>query len=395
LDEEMMRSVVEKRATSRRASAPSTPSAPSALEKRRAVLFCEPATAGLRVAGLTLLDRLIVSARRSGCDEIHVVCQGRLPETRRARALKIPFEVSPTAPRGEGLTLVATTSLCAHAQDLALLWERVGARLADADGKPAPAGVFRNWSGGAAPDFAGLSIVKAKGPSIPVSGEDDARRAARKLWDSLVSGSDGWVDRVFNRPLGRPLSKILTRTEVTPNAVSVASILIGLVGAVMLGVGEWAWAVAGALVFQLSAVVDCVDGDLARATFRESALGRWLDIVGDQIVHSAVFAGIAAGLARSGSHAPAAWLGAAGVLGVAFAFAVVMWGARRTNPGSTAQKVLDGTTNRDFSVVVIALALAGRLEWFLWAAAIGSHVFWIMALMIQSFGAPGRGRSPA
>jgi len=47
------------------------------------------------------------------------------------------------------------------------------------------------------------------------------------------------------------------------------------------------------------------------------------------------------------------------------------------------QRLMDATTSRDFSVLVLALALAGRLEWFLWLAAAGAHAFWVAALGLQ------------
>jgi hypothetical protein len=60
------------------------------------------------------------------------------------------------------------------------------------------------------------------------------------------------------------------------------------------------------------------------------------------------------------------------------------------------QKILDAVTNRDFSVLVLALAVIDRLEWFLWMSGIGSHVFWIGLLALQMRTAPpaspGEGR---
>ena len=94
------------------------------------------------------------------------------------------------------------------------------------------------------------------------------------LWASLTSASDGFVDKVFNRPCGRPLSKLLIHTPVSPNMVSVASILTGVVSAIFFASGQFITGIVGALLFQLSAIVDCVDGDIARVLFKESRLGK-------------------------------------------------------------------------------------------------------------------------
>jgi phosphatidylglycerophosphate synthase len=215
-----------------------------------------------------------------------------------------------------------------------------------------------------------------------ISDSVSAAEAERKLWASLTSTADGLVDRFFNRPLGRPLSKLLVNTSVSPNQVSVASILIGVASAWFFARGNF---VAGALIFQLCAIIDCVDGDMARALFKQSRLGKWLDLGGDQVVHFSVFAGIGLGVARLDPSLPALGLGASAALGVLLCFAVIvralgMSGARR---GPLLNKLLDATANRDFSVLLLVLALWGRMDLFLWMAGIGIHVFWMALLALQ------------
>jgi hypothetical protein len=52
-------------------------------------------------------------------------------------------------------------------------------------------------------------------------------------------------------------------------------------------------------------------------------------------------------------------------------------------------KLLDATANRDFSVLLLFLAIVGRMDLFLWLAGIGIHVFWIALLVLQSSRAAG------
>ena len=191
------------------------------------------------------------------------------------------------------------------------------------------------------------------------------------------------VDRFFNRPVGRPLSKLLVRTPISPNQVSIVSILIGLAAAWFFARGNF---ITGALVFQLCAIIDCVDGDLARALFKQSRLGKWLDLGGDQVVHFSVFAGIGIGVARLDPSVPALALGASAALGVLLCFAVIVRAMRQpaAQRGPLLNKLLDATANRDFSVLLLALALFGRMDLFLWMAGIGIHLFWIALLALQS-----------
>jgi phosphatidylglycerophosphate synthase len=215
-----------------------------------------------------------------------------------------------------------------------------------------------------------------------ISDAASAAEAERKLWASLTSSADGVVDRFFNRPLGRPLSKLLVHTPISPNQVSIASILIGVASAWFFAAGHF---VTGALVFQLCAIVDCVDGDLARALFKQSRLGKWLDLGGDQVVHFSVFTGIGIGVAHTDPSVPALALGASAALGVLLCFAVIVRALRQpaARRGPHLNKLLDATANRDFSVLLLVLALWGRMDLFLWMAGIGIHVFWMMLLALQ------------
>jgi len=351
------------------------------------------------VAGLTVLDRLIVALHRAGAGPIYVVCGGEATYApgssasfsctcaasllRRTKALEIPVQVLSEIPPRDGLVLVARSEVIVRAADLALLIER-GGRLATAAGAPLPIGILPHLPESAFPKLDSLSVVRAEGFAALMTDARSARVVERALWASLTSSADGVVDRVFNRPCGRALSKLLVHTNVSPNTISVASILIGLLAAWLFAAGDYASIVAAAFIFQLSAIVDCVDGDLARVLFKESKLGKWLDLAGDQVVHVGVFAGMAIGLARR--EIPLGlWLGMSAVVGALLSFAVVLRGMRNRDGRQSVLmgKLIDSVTNRDFSVLVLVLACIDRLQWFLWLAAVGSHVFWIAALAIQ------------
>ena len=74
---------------------------------------------------------------------------------------------------------------------------------------------------------------------------------------------DGFVDRYFNRKVSASLTPLFLRTGLSPNAITVLSMVIGLLAAASFGVGSYAAGLMGALLFQLSAIVDCCDGEVA------------------------------------------------------------------------------------------------------------------------------------
>lgn len=353
----------------------------------KAVILCDSENGSRRIAALTLLDRLVVAAHRGGCESITLVCEGDPPALTRSTALGIASKFVPAAPEIAEPTLLLETSALIQAKDIERLVEK-NARLVSSDAETLPAGVAGNFEGSVGESLRDTSEIEAEGVALPVKDAAAAARAERALWASLGSSTDGLVDTWFNRPLGRLLSKTLIHTPVSPNQVSVFAILVGVVAGWFFTRGSYQDALIGAILLQLSASIDCVDGDIARIVFKESALGKWLDIIGDQIVHIAVFAGIGIGLWRAGVDAPAIPLAISAGVGVAVSFLVVLRGmmAPPDRQNAKLQALIDKMTNRDFSVVLLALAIADKMSLFLWMVGIGVHVFWVVALGVQMTG---------
>lgn len=336
-----------------------------------AVLVCDAGTGNLKIAGLTVLDRMVVTAHRAGCAPVFIVTNGA-PHLSRARELAITPTILNSAPELETRSLLIDGGVLVESSDLERTIE-AGGQLTGTDRSLLP---VRMTTTDPQP-------IVALGVAHAITDASSAREAERKLWGSLASSADGLVDTFFNRPVGRVFSKMLVQTAVSPNAVSVASMVIGVVSAPLFANGNF---VLGALVLQLCAVIDCVDGDLARALFKQSPLGKWLDIGGDQVVHFSVFLGIGLGVARNYPQVPALALGVSAAVGVLLCFPVIIRGLRQPpeQRGYILQKLMDATANRDFTVLLLILALVGRIDLFLWLAGIGIHVFWIALLVLQN-----------
>ncbi len=349
------------------------------MRKVPAILDCVAEASGVQIAGLSLLDRLIVTVHRAGCAPIYLIAKTK-PAVPRARALGIDLTFTSAIPELDKPALLINGGVFVETADLQRVIEE-GGQLFSADGARLPVAMT---AGDAVPVTAGRVAVL-------VTDATSVREAERRLWSSLTSNTDGIVDRFLNRPLGRHLSKILIHSPFSPNQVSIVSTLVGILSGWFFAGGYF---ISGAFLLQLSAIIDCVDGDLARVLYKESRLGKWLDLVGDQFVHIAVFAGIGFGLARSNPTSPALALGISAVLGVIISFAVIVRFMQRksSRKSSGLKRLIDATTNRDFSLLVLLLAIAGKLDLFLWMAGIGVHLFWIIALRSQWQAA---GRTPA
>lgn len=84
------------------------------------------------------------------------------------------------------------------------------------------------------------------------------------------------------------LSVPLARLGATPNGITVAWIALGLTGAAMLVSPSWVAGIGGALLLELSYLLDFVDGEVARLTSRQSLLGGLLDLVGHGLIKTSL-----------------------------------------------------------------------------------------------------------
>jgi hypothetical protein len=107
--------------------------------------------------------------------------------------------------------------------------------------------------------------------------------------------SDGFFSVLVLRRLSKPLTWLAVRVGATPNQVTLASFAIGLLAAYFFAQGDFWSLIVGAVLLQVSIVVDCVDGELARYTRQFSELGAWLDAITDRVKEYAVFLGLAYG----------------------------------------------------------------------------------------------------
>lgn len=104
------------------------------------------------------------------------------------------------------------------------------------------------------------------------------------------------TDRPY-RAVSIYLSLPLARAGATPNGITVGWIVIGLAGCAALLPAGYAAHVVGALLLQLSYLLDFVDGEVARLTDRRSAIGGFLDLLGHGVIKASLplAAGAAAG----------------------------------------------------------------------------------------------------
>lgn len=120
------------------------------------------------------------------------------------------------------------------------------------------------------------------------------------------------LDLGIFRPSAFVLVKALCRLPVTPNGVTLASLVCGLLAAWNFATGRTGAFLAGAVWYAAANILDCADGQLARLQGSGTSFGRVIDGAADYISSIALFLGIGAGLAARDS--PHWWLVAAAAL---------------------------------------------------------------------------------
>jgi phosphatidylglycerophosphate synthase len=143
----------------------------------------------------------------------------------------------------------------------------------------------------------------------------------------MKRSADSLLTHLLARPLSRLVTPRLARTSITPLQVTGLSLAAGLLAA---WVGSWPgglWGVAAALLLELSHVLDCVDGELARLTGRGSPFAAAMDPISDRVKDVALIAASHAHAARLGlwglTQRQLMWLALAAVAGWMFYMYVV------------------------------------------------------------------------
>jgi phosphatidylglycerophosphate synthase len=117
-------------------------------------------------------------------------------------------------------------------------------------------------------------------------------------------------DTYTTLPLSVPISEWLCKTSLTPNAISVISLVFAILSSVVFYLGTPLAMVFGAVLFHISYILDCADGYKARKMNMSAQIGHWIDHTFDEIKKPILMIGIYSG--QVVHHGPLhmwAWLG--------------------------------------------------------------------------------------
>ena len=218
--------------------------------------------------------------------------------------------------------------------------------------------------------------------------------------ETFAKETDGFFAKHFDRKISGAVSRLLLRTPVTPNQITIGVTLLGVVAGICLAQPGYVPKVTGSLLFLLTSILDGCDGEVARAKHMTSRLGASLDFWGDNVVHVAVFFGLGLGLTNDTGQTIYRTLGIVASIGTIVSASIAAYQTQRKGQGHFKSVVGDASSvrdspwkkrlaaasdalaRRDFIYAVVLLALLGLLHWFLWACAIGVVIYSLVLLLL-------------
>jgi phosphatidylglycerophosphate synthase len=230
---------------------------------------------------------------------------------------------------------------------------------------------------------------------------DDCIAAEKKLERWLVKPTDGVFARM-NRRISIPISRSLIQFPISPNMVSLIVLGISLVASGCFALGGYRYMLMGALLGVLTSILDGCDGEVARLKLQVSDFGCWLDTMCDYLYYVTTFAGITIGLVRSTRETRFAGLCAAIFCGAIITFITASIGRKQLS-GKHPERYLavwqKNAESRSAGLVVnfgrytefivrrcflpyllLVLAMLNLMPVFLYMAAFGANVAWIVSL---------------
>ena len=359
----------------------------------------------LTVAGRPVAFRAILSAVRAGVRRI------ALPVGFRGTPLEAAVAASPAARRTvvwlddqtlthEPTLLLPATTLTPASAIVRLLAAGPGAVLAESchDGAPAVVADEPLLAATGAALVAGAPlgdalqravkdgrarVVPAGAWYVRVSGARSVAEGEGHLLGALASPIDTALDVAVHRRLSRPVSRRAVAWGITPNQVSLASLVVGLASVACFWRASPASALAGLALYVGAVVLDHADGEVARLTLAESAIGEWLDVAVDTLVHALLVAAL--GVTAQAAGGAGAELGALGALGVVASAVVAKAWSGSARPGGV-ERALERLGARDGFYAMLIGFIAVLALWpaalpaLVAVVAVGANGYWVARL---------------
>ncbi len=149
------------------------------------------------------------------------------------------------------------------------------------------------------------------------------------------------IDRYIIRRISGFISGFLVKTPITPNQVTITSLVFGIASAVFFLHGTHTWTIIAGVLYFISTVFDQCDGEVARYKQMESDFGRAFDIVVDSIVNAAIVAGITFALYKPSGSGFIIMIGLLAITGISISILLATYLGNENKKDTGAKEILD------------------------------------------------------
>ena len=110
------------------------------------------------------------------------------------------------------------------------------------------------------------------------------RTDLQDIRERTYKSRDAWWTVLLVDPFAVHLVRLVAPYRwITPNLLSGLAFVFGIGAAYCFAMQDRGWLIAGALLFHLSFVVDCMDGKIARLNGTGTMFGQWFDFIFDRL----------------------------------------------------------------------------------------------------------------
>jgi phosphatidylglycerophosphate synthase len=254
----------------------------------------------------------------------------------------------------------------------------------------------------ARPVPSGLDVAEGRARlALRVTTTDELLAAEQAIRRASYKDTDAKVAR-FNRRISLPISIALIPTPITANQLSVILVAFGLYAGWLFSVGHYWTGVLGGFLSLAASVLDGCDGEIARLKYQESALGCWIETVGDYSYYVAIFIGLTIGAVRQTQWEIFYWFGATALAGMVLTFGLLIYLRSRLTAGQPERlhaiakarfrseptrwsriiwKISFVATRAAMPYGIMVFALVDALPGIVVLAAIGANIYWVSLVL--------------
>ena len=202
----------------------------------------------------------------------------------------------------------------------------------------------------------------------------------KESYQPVISHSDSpIIDRYIIRKISGFITWLLVKTPVTPNQVTIISLILGIASAAFFSHGAHTYTIIAGLFYFISTVFDQCDGEVARYKQMTSDFGKTFDIIVDSIVNATITIGITIAIYKTNGSGLSIIAGLLAMTGIVISLLLTTYFSHENNNNTGTKEMLDRLNNKDFFyIIMLASVIFNQMIWFLLIMAIGTNIYWIV-----------------